>query len=244
MGGMQVLTGGMAALAVALSLAVAGCGGGGDDGATASTPDGFRRVQTADFSLAVPTGWRSDAGKEAGGKGEFLEVRPPGADLNRPQLRVASSRGYGSALNSAVLLAEGEIPVRRPGARRVGERLVEVQGAADARRIEWTVPAGGGLAPARIGDDPRPRRRQDAGQPQRRRRGEPGRVHAGRRRRALAATGDVIKVAPARRRRRVARRGTAIGAGATVVAILLGAGRSSSGSSPTTPTLDGAIARP
>jgi hypothetical protein len=150
MGRMQVLTAGTAALTVALSLAVAGCGGGGDDGPSASTPDGFRRIETPDFSFAVPTAWRADAGRDQGGTGAFVEVRPPGADINRPQLRVASSRGYGSALNSAVLLAEGEIPVRRPGARRVVSRPVEVQGAADARRIEWTVPAGGGLAPARI----------------------------------------------------------------------------------------------
>jgi hypothetical protein len=151
MGRMHILTAGAAALTVALSVAVAGCGGGGDDGgATGPTPDGFRRIQTPDFSFAVPTAWRSDAGRDQGGKGEFVEVRAPGSDLNRAQLRAASSRGYGSSLNGAVLLAEGEIPVRRPGARRVVTRPVEVNGATAARRVEWTVPAGGGLEPARI----------------------------------------------------------------------------------------------
>ena len=49
----------------------------------------------------------------------FVEARPPGTDINRAQLRVASSRDYKSDINDAVLLAEGEIPVRRPGATRV-----------------------------------------------------------------------------------------------------------------------------
>ena len=47
-------------------------------------------------------------------------------------------------------LAEGEIPVRRPGATRVVSKPIDVPGAADARRVEWTVPAGGGIDAARI----------------------------------------------------------------------------------------------
>ena len=69
-----------------------------------------------------------------GGQGVFVEARPPGSDINRAQLRVASARHYNSDINGAVLLAEGEIPVRRPGATRVVSKPITVPGAADARR--------------------------------------------------------------------------------------------------------------
>lgn len=155
MGGMQVMRAAVAAaVVIAISLVATGCGSSdegssSDSGAKAKTPAGFKRIKTDDFSLAVPTAWTSDTGKADGG-GKFIEVRSPGADINRPQVRVASSRDYKSRLDNAVKLAEGEIPVRRPGAQRVVARDVEVDGASDARRLEWTVPAGGGLLPARI----------------------------------------------------------------------------------------------
>jgi hypothetical protein len=135
--------------ALALSVPLAGCGGG-DDKAGASTPKGFQAAKTDDFSLALPTGWKIDQKPEQGGQGVFVEARPPGSDVNRAQLRVASARNYKSDLNGAVLLAEGEIPVRRPGATRVVSKPIDVPGASDARRVEWTVPAGGGIEPARI----------------------------------------------------------------------------------------------
>jgi hypothetical protein len=148
MGRVQAMMVGTAvALAATVLLATAGCGGG--DSAGASTPDGFRRAQTADFSLALPSQWQVDTRKESGG-GEFVEARPQGSDINRAQLRVAASRDYKSDINGAVQLAEGEIPIRRPGATRVMSKPIDVPGAADARRVEWTVPAGGGLEPARI----------------------------------------------------------------------------------------------
>ena len=150
MGRVQAL---MVGTAVALATAVplAGCGGGGGDNASAPTPKGFHRAQTADFSLALPGQWQVDTQKlaDAGGS-EFVEARAPGTDINRAQLRVAASRNYKADINGAVLLAEGEIPVRRPGATRVVSKAIDVPGAADARRVEWTVPAGGGLEAARI----------------------------------------------------------------------------------------------
>jgi hypothetical protein len=142
------MMGTIAALAVTVPLA--GCGGGGDDKAGASTPKGFQSTKTDDFSVALPSGWTIDQNSVQGGQGLFVEARPPGSDVNRAQLRVASSRHYKSDINGAVLLAEGEIPVRRPGATRVVSKPIDVPGAADARRIEWTVPAGGGIEPARI----------------------------------------------------------------------------------------------
>jgi hypothetical protein len=137
-------------VALALAVPLAGCGGGGDDKAAASTPKGFKSAKTDDFSLALPSGWKVDQNDQQGGKGVFVEARPPGSDINRAQLRVASARGYQSDINSAVQLAEGEIPVRRPGATRVVSKPIEVPGASDARRVEWTVPAGGGIDAARI----------------------------------------------------------------------------------------------
>ena len=136
-------------VALALAVPLAGCGGG-DDKAGASTPKGFQSAKTDDFSLALPSGWKVDQNDEQGGQGVFVEARPPGSDINRAQLRVASARDYKSDINNAVLLAEGEIPVRRPGATRVVSKPIDVPGAADARRVEWTVPAGGGIEPARI----------------------------------------------------------------------------------------------
>ena len=136
-------------VAVALTVPLAGCGGG-DDKAAASTPKGFQSAKTDDFSVALPSGWKVDRKAEQGGQGVFVEARPPGSDINRAQLRVASARNYKSDINAAVLLAEGEIPVRRPGATRVVSKTITVPGASDARRVEWTVPAGGGIEPARI----------------------------------------------------------------------------------------------
>ena len=148
MGRVQALMmGTIAALAVTVPLA--GCGGG-DDKAGASTPKGFQSTKTDDFSVALPSSWKVDQNSVQGGQGLFVEARPPGSDVNRAQLRVASARNYKSDINGAVLLAEGEIPVRRPGATRVVSKPIDVPGAADARRIEWTVPAGGGIEPARI----------------------------------------------------------------------------------------------
>ena len=135
--------------ALAVTVALAGCGGG-DDKAGASTPKGFQSTKTDDFSVALPSSWKVDQNSVQGGQGLFVEARPPGSDVNRAQLRVASARNYKSDINGAVLLAEGEIPVRRPGATRVVSKPIDVPGAADARRIEWTVPAGGGIEPARI----------------------------------------------------------------------------------------------
>ena len=136
-------------MALALAVPLAGCGGGGDD-KTASTPKGFQSAKTDDFSLALPSGWKVDQNAEQGGQGVFVEARPPGSDINRAQLRVASARNYKSDINNAVTLAEGEIPVRRPGATRVVSKPIDVPGASDARRVEWTVPAGGGIDAARI----------------------------------------------------------------------------------------------
>jgi hypothetical protein len=136
-------------VALALTAPLAGCGGG-DDNAGASAPKGFQSAKTDDFSLALPSGWKVDKNPAQGGQGVFVEARPPGSDINRAQLRVASARHYKSDLNGAVLLAEGEIPVRRPGATRVMSKPIDVPGATDARRVEWTVPAGGGIEPARI----------------------------------------------------------------------------------------------
>jgi hypothetical protein len=136
-------------VALALTVSLAGCGGG-DDKAGASTPKGFQSAKTDDFSVALPSGWKVDKNPAQGSQGVFVEARPPGSDINRAQLRVASARNYKSDLNGAVLLAEGEIPVRRPGATRVMSKPIDVPGATDARRVEWTVPAGGGIEPARI----------------------------------------------------------------------------------------------
>jgi hypothetical protein len=138
-----------AAVVVAATVPLAACGGGGDGGGSAPTPDGFHRTQTADFSLALPPQWQTDTQK-ADGANEFIEARAPGSDVNRAQLRIAADRNYQADINGAVQLAEGEIPVRRPGATRVVSKPIDVRGAADARRVEWTVPAGGGLDAARI----------------------------------------------------------------------------------------------
>ena len=137
-------------VAAALAVPLAGCGGGDDKAGASTTPNGFQSAKTDDFSLALPSGWKVDQNPEQGGQGVFVEARPPGSDINRAQLRVASSRHYKSDINGAVLLAEGEIPVRRPGATRVMSKPIDVPGATDARRVEWTVPAGGGIEPARI----------------------------------------------------------------------------------------------
>jgi len=138
------------AAALAVAVPIAGCGGGGDDGASAATPKGFKQTQTPDFTVALPSAWTVDKGKQDTGDGEFIEARPPGSDVNRPQVRIASSHGYKSGIAGAAQLAEGEIPIRRPGATRVLSKPIEVAGAKDARRIEWTVPAGGGIDAARI----------------------------------------------------------------------------------------------
>jgi len=144
-----VMVGAAVVVAATLPLAACGGGGGGDKGSTAPTPSGFHRTQTDDFSLALPPQWQTDTQK-SGGASEFIEARAPGSDVNRAQLRIAADRNYKADINGALLLAEGEIPVRRPGATRVVSKPIDVRGAADARRVEWTVPAGGGLEPARI----------------------------------------------------------------------------------------------
>jgi hypothetical protein len=153
MGRVQAVTTAMAAtLIAAASLLVAGCGGGdGDAGASAAEtkpPAGFTRTQTKDFKVDLPSGWQVSKLGEAGS--EVLQARPAGTDVNRAQLRVGAARDYEGDVNAALLQAQGEIPVRRPGATRVVSKPIDVDGAADARRVEWTVPAGGGLEPARI----------------------------------------------------------------------------------------------
>ena len=143
-----MIAGAVVALAVAAPLA--GCGSDDGSDAKASTPQGFKTTETPDFTLALPAAWKVDKGKQDTGTGEFIEARPPGTDINRVQVRVASSHDYKSGIAGAAQLAEGEIPVRRPGAKRVVSKPVDIPGAEDARRIEWTVPAGGGIDAARI----------------------------------------------------------------------------------------------
>jgi hypothetical protein len=137
-------------VALALAVPLAGCGGGGGADKTASTPKGFKSTKTDDYSLALPSQWTVDQKAQQGDQGPLIEARPPGSDVNRAQLRIGSAHNYKADINNAVLLAEGEIPVRRPGATRVMSKPIDVPGAADARRIEWTVPAGGGIDAARI----------------------------------------------------------------------------------------------
>lgn len=139
-----------AVVALAAAAPLAGCGGDDGSDAKASTPQGFKTTETPDFTLALPAAWKVDRGKQDTGSGEFVEARPPGSDVNRAQLRIGSAHNYEADINNAVLLAEGEIPVRRPGATRVMSKSIDVPGASDARRIEWTVPAGGGIDAARI----------------------------------------------------------------------------------------------
>ena len=137
-------------VALALAVPLAGCGGGGDDDKAPATPQGFKSTKTDDYSLALPSAWTVDQKAQQGDQGPLIEARPPGSDVNRAQLRVGSAHNYKADIKNAVLLAEGEIPVRRPGATRVVSKPIEVPGASDARRVEWTVPAGGGIDAARI----------------------------------------------------------------------------------------------
>ena len=88
-------------VALALTVSLAACGGGGDDKG-AATPKGFQSTKTDDFSLALPSGWKVDQNDQQGGQGVFVEARPPGSDINRAQLRVASARHYNSDINGAV----------------------------------------------------------------------------------------------------------------------------------------------
>lgn len=150
MGRVQAMTMRAAALIAATMapLAVASCGGD-DGGGTATTPKGFRETKAAEFGFAVPSQWKVDK-LTSDNEGQTFEARPPGTDINRAQVRAASEREYRSDVNGAALQIQAEIPVRRPGATRVASKPVDVAGAKDARRIEWTVPAGGGLQPARI----------------------------------------------------------------------------------------------
>jgi hypothetical protein len=106
-----MMVGAAVALAAAMPLAATGCGGGdGSDNAKASTPQGFKRTETPDFTLALPDAWTVDKGKQDTGSGEFIEARPPGSDVNRLQLRVASSHDYKSGIADAAQLAEGDVP--------------------------------------------------------------------------------------------------------------------------------------
>ena len=120
-----MMVGAAVALAAATSLAATGCGGDDGSDAKASTPQGFRETKTPDFTLALPNGWTVDRGKQDTGEGEFIEARPPGTDVNRAQVRVASSHDYKSGIAAAAQLAEGEVPIRRPGAQRVVSKPIE-----------------------------------------------------------------------------------------------------------------------
>ena len=207
---------------------LAGCGGGGDDKAGASTPKGFQSTKTDDFSLALPSGWTVDQKTEQGGQGVFVEARPPGATSTAPSCASPRRATTSPTSTARCSLAEGEIPVRRPGATRVVSKPIDVPGAADARRDRVD---GAG-------------RRRD-----RRRRGsspcsrwaptrtlvnlsmgvsrEPGRRRAHRRRRALAA--GRLAWAPTATSRCSARpataagslRGIGAGAGAMIAAVLV-----------------------
>jgi len=73
-----------------------------------------------------------------------------GTDANRGQLRVGSSRGYDGDINAASLLHSAEISTRRSGAQKTLSEAIEVPGAADALRIEFTAPASAPLAAGRI----------------------------------------------------------------------------------------------
>jgi len=130
-------------------LAPTACASSGDAGPRAA-PAGFQEINNADFSAAVPDGWQVARRKVEGSSDEFIEVRPQGADVNRVQLRVASSREYGGDINAASLLHSGDISVRRPGAQQTVNKAMEVPGAADARRLEFTVPADAPLEATRI----------------------------------------------------------------------------------------------
>jgi len=139
-----------ALLATAVALALAGCASS-DGGGGPATPAGFQQTKTPDFNLAVPDGWRIAEHEVGDGSGDkFVVARPRGADVNRAELRAASKHDYGGDINGATLLFGAEISTRRPGAKRVLTKAIDVSGAADARRIEFTVPAGGRLAAARI----------------------------------------------------------------------------------------------
>src|SRR5262245_61475662 len=151
MGRVQAMTMRAAALIAATMapLAMAGCGADDGGGGTATTPKGFKETKAADFSFAVPSNWKVEK-LTSDNQGETIKARPPGTDINRAQVRAASAREYKSDVNGATVQIQAEIPARRPGAQRVVSKPVDVAGAEDARRIEWTVPAGGGLEPARI----------------------------------------------------------------------------------------------
>lgn len=127
---------------ISAPLAVVACGGGDDAGARAAPP-GSKPVKTADFSVAVPAGWQVE-------RTGFIEVRPSGTDANRAQLRVGSKREYGGDINGASRLHVAEISTRNPGARETTSEAIDVPGAADARRIEFTAPRSGPLAAGRI----------------------------------------------------------------------------------------------
>lgn len=139
-----------ALLVTAVVIALAGCASS-DGGGAPATPAGFQPTKTPDFSLAVPDGWRIAAHEVDDSSGDkFVEARPRGADINRPQLRAGSKHGYGDDINAATLLFQAELAIRRPGAKRVLTKAIDVPGAADARRLEFTVPAGGGFIASRI----------------------------------------------------------------------------------------------
>ena len=139
---MQVVSRRVRLLVPALLVLVTGCGGDGGR-APAPKPDppapGLKLVGTAQFSVAVPSGWRvqtRDAKTARPGDKVAEAIGPEGTDGLPPQLVVGATRGYGPGHREQVDVAGIANAQRWPDLRVVSTREVAVKGAAQATLIE------------------------------------------------------------------------------------------------------------
>jgi len=124
--------------ALAVLLALAGCGGGGSEPARVrKLPTGFRVYEAPDFVLAYPSSWGEVSSRPSvTGHGRYYQVLEPGPqDDLRPQIGLGRGGTRGS-FSRIVDFNKTIEKTRYPRWRLVAERDIDVPGAKRAHLIE------------------------------------------------------------------------------------------------------------
>lgn len=124
--------------ALALLLALTGCGGGGSESAQGGRPPaGFRVYRGPDFALAYPASWGEVSSRPSvTGHGRYYQVLGPGGENDlRPQIGLGRG-GTGGSFSRIVDLNKTIEKTGYPRWRLVAEHDIDVPGAKQAHLIE------------------------------------------------------------------------------------------------------------
>jgi hypothetical protein len=140
-------------ITLACALAVAGCGGGGNDfSGDPSVPDGYKQYDENGVSFVYPSGWQVES--TDGEDGPTVEITPPDKSKTPYGLIQLSMRSGVTGDRFKSLADQRRIIYRDVNDAKIGkDEKVTIDGTKEALRLTATAPPGEGSDPAEVESD-------------------------------------------------------------------------------------------